>query len=83
MASILALCLLVVAILLALYLELAKTRYEKWVDKKFPLPHRMRFISDDSVKDVMGEITLNRAFREMRSISMALMIGIAVLALFF
>jgi hypothetical protein len=61
----------------AWYLDSSKARYEKWVDKKFPLPHRMRFINDENMKAVVDGSTLNRNIREFRSILMALLIATA------
>jgi hypothetical protein len=57
------------------YLHSSKIRYERWVDSKFPLPHRLKFVSDEEMKDVVRPITLNGEIRELRTIVMAISIS--------
>jgi hypothetical protein len=63
----------------AWYLDSSKARYEKWVDRKFPWPQRLRFVSDEDMREAAGDLTLNRNMRELRSILMAVFIAVAFL----
>ena len=78
------LCLLIVVLLWAAwYLDRTKLRYEEWVAQKVPLPKRMRFITDEDMKEIIGEATLNKTIRELRSILMALLLGTAFMIIIF
>ena len=78
------LCALIVVLLWAAwYLDRSKSKYDDWVDQKVPLPKRMRFITDEDTKDIMGDTTLNRNIRELRSVLMALLLATAFMIIIF
>jgi hypothetical protein len=61
------------------YLDRSKERFDEWVNKKFSLPKRLRFIDNKNLKEEMSVGTLNKEIRDLRSILMALCTGLAVL----
>ena len=78
------LCLLIGVLLWAAwYLDRSKLRYGEWVNQKVSLPKRMRFITDEDMKEIMSEATLNKNIRELRSILMALLLATAFMITIF
>jgi hypothetical protein len=63
----------------AWFLNHSKTRFERWVDQRFPLPEKYRFVTTEDMKSIAREVTLNGLFRDLRIIAMGILIGLAFL----